>query len=374
MGVKLNQLIDRCLEIAGGRGLNASTPIVVKIKEPTLFRETLIAVSYEEPHELILPLNVTWIDANPNSIDYFKAFKRVSKTPDGGFYNTWEEILSYDEVFEPPQYWAPEDTPIPVYSEEQQSGVSDEQLAEKVSRDGDTMTGPLRARTLPSGESWGTNEFFPRGFFTTELNRNTQGFYSILSLINTRLTSVEQLALDNKRRLDELGDIGGGGSGTDQAVLDRLTALEEALTQANALNEQQQQRLATLENTTDVGDSGTDDQRITALEEAVAALGPIDVGDSGTDDQRITALETAVQNLQNNGSGVNTFTFTQSVASTSWTVTHNLASTNLIYEVRNSLGVKVIPERQYVQEGSGNNISIITFAEPIEGTVFIVAV
>lgn len=366
MGVRLNQLIDRCLEISGGRGLSESKPIVVKIKEPTLFRETLIAVAYDEPHELILPLNVTWIDANPNSVDYFKAFKRVSKTPSGGFNNSWDEVNTYEEVFEPPQYWAPEDTPVPVYSEESPGtggGASQEQLDEKVDRAGDTLTGPLRTRELPVGQTWDPKEVFPREFFTSELNRNTQGFYSILSQFNRRLIDVEQLALDNKRRLDELGDLG-GGTGSDGITEQRIAELE-ALAEQNRLLARNNEQLG-----------NNNKQRLDNL-------GNVDTGDSGTDAQQIADLrlrieqnENAIDNIDTSGgtgSGVSRYIHTQIEMSNNWTVQHDLSSVHLVYVVRDQNGRTIIPETQTLSPGS-NDISVITFAEPITGTALVFSV
>lgn len=404
MSVKLNQLIDRCIEIAQSKGLSSEYPIVVKIKEPTLPQETFIVVSYDEPHELILPLNVTWIDADPQSVDYFSAFKRVSKIPDGGFHNSWDQITSYNEIFEPPQYWAEEDTPVPVYVENPNAGSGGGE--DKINREGDTMEGPLLARTLPEGTTWDAEEFFPRAFFTTEMNRNTQGFYAILSQFNTRLQRVEALSMDNKRRLDELEGAGTGGGTGGSVNWDetRIAYLEQQSAANKELSEQNQQAIANLNtggggnwdenriadleqqtslNTTalqnvDAGDSGNDANRITALEQALANLGDIDIGDSGNDANRITTLENKVQSILDSGTGgsggtLRKYVHEQAVPSTSWTVTHNLGSQDLWYELRNSHGRKILPQGQFILEGTNNNISVISLAEPVSGRLVIVA-
>ena len=111
MGAKLVTFVDRCLGIATERGLASDKPIVLVVKAPTTGEATRIVVSYSEPHDLILPLNVTWIMADSVHADYKKAFKRSSKDAAGGFVHTWGEISTYDEVFIPVQFWDGTDLP-----------------------------------------------------------------------------------------------------------------------------------------------------------------------------------------------------------------------------------------------------------------------
>lgn len=112
MGLKLDTFVDRCLGIATERGLSSSKPIVLVVKAPNTGEETRIVVSYSEPYDLILPLNVSWINGDVASPDYKKTFKRTSKTAAGGFTHSWTQISNYDDVFTPPQYWDGTDLPV----------------------------------------------------------------------------------------------------------------------------------------------------------------------------------------------------------------------------------------------------------------------
>jgi hypothetical protein len=215
MGLKLEQLIDRCMEVALGKGLSRENPITLKIAEPLKNTNTLIVVSYDEPHDLILPINVTWIDADPSSSDHKVGFKRESKVPAEGFYNTWVEVQTYDQVFSPPQFYSSEDLPVPIYNEESQVGA---QLASKLDRSGDSMSGPLKSRTLEESENFDLSEMIPRSFLVSEMSRQTQGFYSLLTQFNRRLQTVQNENFTQSASIQELKDAlatgGGGGGGT----------------------------------------------------------------------------------------------------------------------------------------------------------------
>ncbi|SBV38295.1 hypothetical protein BN7874_126 [Phage NCTB] len=207
MGLQLQDFADRCVSIAEGRGLADNYPITLSVKENANSVETLVVVSYSEPYNLVLPLNVTWIDGDPDSEDYKGAFKRSSKASSGGFNHTWVELDAYAAIFDPPQYYAVEDTPVPLYTEEQLGNS----LANAVDRTGDTLEGPLNARTLATGEEFDSKELVPKSFVIDEKNDQTQGFYNIVVTIYKRLGRVEALAANNAARLDEL-ELGGGGS------------------------------------------------------------------------------------------------------------------------------------------------------------------
>jgi uncharacterized protein YkuJ len=222
MGVQLQQFVDRMVGIAEQKGLSASYPVILKIKEPD--QETYIAVSYDEPHDgvQLLPLDAIWIDGDPASPDYKAVFKRSSKTPNGGLQNTWVEVTTYEEVFTPPQTWAPEDDPTQVFHEESDLYQT---LLTKVSKEGDQLTGALLARVLQEGEQWSQAELIPRSHVTSQLNQQTNSFYNILLQIIQRLTNVETLANDNKRRLDEF-DLNGGGNGVVSYIHDQTDAAD----------------------------------------------------------------------------------------------------------------------------------------------------
>lgn len=231
MGVQLQSFVDRCVGIAESRGLSSNYPITLKVKESTDGAETLVVVSYTEPYQMTLPINVSWIDGDPDSDDYKLAFKRESKISSGGLNHTWVELSSYEDIFEPEQYYLLEDTPMPMYSEEQLAN----QMANAVDKTGDQLEGALLARTLGAGEEYQPEELIPKSFQVSEQNSQTQGFYNIILNIYRRLGLVEALAAENDRRLDELdltgndggdGSNGGGGT-TDPANIGTFIHVQE---------------------------------------------------------------------------------------------------------------------------------------------------
>ena len=98
---RLETLIDDLQSAANLQNLDALNPIVVRLSHPTNRTVTVIACAQKEPSTLVLPLNVTWIDFDPLSLNYRKALRRVSKETDtvNGRDHTWEIIETYDEVF-----------------------------------------------------------------------------------------------------------------------------------------------------------------------------------------------------------------------------------------------------------------------------------
>lgn len=103
---KLNQLIENLEAISDLRNLSDTNPIVTRLSNPTIAQVTAIVLSSVEPHLLVLPLNVVWINFDPASQDYKKPLKRVSKghVPGSPYLHTYTEVLSYDSVFEPQFY------------------------------------------------------------------------------------------------------------------------------------------------------------------------------------------------------------------------------------------------------------------------------
>lgn len=99
--LRLDQFVEELEGLANLQNLDALNPIVVRISHPTNKTVAAIACAQKEPSTLILPLNVTWIDFDPLSLNYRKALRRVSKTPDPitGRDHTWETVETYAEVF-----------------------------------------------------------------------------------------------------------------------------------------------------------------------------------------------------------------------------------------------------------------------------------
>lgn len=113
MELRLEQLIDDAGRTANVQNMAANNPIVIRLSNPSIAKITAIVCGHEEPTTLVLPLNVTWFDYNPQSVNYMRALRRISKdTPASGtLTHTWEVIDDYDKVFMD-QYYDQADTDI----------------------------------------------------------------------------------------------------------------------------------------------------------------------------------------------------------------------------------------------------------------------
>lgn len=99
--LRLEQLIDNLEGVSNLQNMDALNPIVTRISHPTNKTVAVIVCGQKEPSTLVLPLNVTWVDFDPQSLNYKKALRRVSKDPDlaTGRDHTWEIVETYAEVF-----------------------------------------------------------------------------------------------------------------------------------------------------------------------------------------------------------------------------------------------------------------------------------
>ena len=111
--LRLEQLIDDLESVANLQNLDPLNPIVIRVSHPTNRTVTVIACAQKEPSTLVLPLNVTWIDYNPLSVNYRKALRRISKDTDtlNSRDHTWQIIENYNDVFVT-QYYDDEDTAL----------------------------------------------------------------------------------------------------------------------------------------------------------------------------------------------------------------------------------------------------------------------
>lgn len=99
--LRLDQLIEDLEGISNLQNMDALNPIVVRLSHPTNRTVVAIVCAQKEPNTLVLPLNVTWIDFDPLSLNYRKALRRKSKDEDtaNGREHTWEIVETYPEVF-----------------------------------------------------------------------------------------------------------------------------------------------------------------------------------------------------------------------------------------------------------------------------------
>lgn len=100
----LPEFVIRAMALADYRNLAQENPIPVLI--PLLNGENLtVVVSILEPNNVTLPFNVSWIVADPNSVDYKKVLRRTTLDPSIKYRNTWQEVTTYELLIAEAQYW-----------------------------------------------------------------------------------------------------------------------------------------------------------------------------------------------------------------------------------------------------------------------------
>jgi hypothetical protein len=106
MELRLQKFIDQAIGIADVRNLSPENPIELSITSPNSSQKTRVVVAVNEPWQYIaLPVNVTWINYNPQDPYYKRALKRVSRTQSATYQHTWTLLNNYIDIFEPPQYY-----------------------------------------------------------------------------------------------------------------------------------------------------------------------------------------------------------------------------------------------------------------------------
>lgn len=101
----LNEFVEQSLTLAGVRNLSVENPVLIRVNSPIDNEEFQVIVSLLEPSFSVLPYNVTWIVADPNSADYKRALRRVTSLPFADYRNTWEILTSMDDLFAVAQYY-----------------------------------------------------------------------------------------------------------------------------------------------------------------------------------------------------------------------------------------------------------------------------
>lgn len=87
----LNDIAAALLAVTGFMDDTSKDKITRQINPTLNISCTFIAAS-AEPVGVVLPMNVVWLCMDVNSAFYRKFLARKSKTPAGGFQNTWEEV------------------------------------------------------------------------------------------------------------------------------------------------------------------------------------------------------------------------------------------------------------------------------------------
>lgn len=164
------QDVRKIIETAQGLGLTPTN----NVKIVRGVSHTVYIVSYTEPNEELpyVPANVIWINADPDSADYEKAKSNL-----GGIPNLWFDVTSYDQF------------------NQAQPNVYQRYVQYAVGLKGDTMRGPLMARTLEEEEKYQDGEFVPYWFILDTIRFHTQS-------LGERVTTVEEELVKLREDLD----------------------------------------------------------------------------------------------------------------------------------------------------------------------------
>ena len=146
-----------------------------------------------EPWQFIaLPVNVTWINYNPQDPYFKRALKRSARTkasPTAVYQHTWELLERYNDIFVPPQYYDQAAGDIETLFNEHVSNhanphvVTAQQVA-ALPLSGGQMIGPVLARPA-NVDQFQLEEFIPKKVIDSVQAVITDQIQQILSLIGT---------------------------------------------------------------------------------------------------------------------------------------------------------------------------------------------
>ena len=209
----LLEFINQCYSIALSNGLSEDLPVVIEYGNDEDF-PIKIVVSNTEPVDLTLPLNVIWIVSNDANVDdYFSALIRSSKDLSSNYDHTWSKASALADITSLSQYYEGNDR-FRVGALQAVNNLRDENepFPDRYLRldSNGVLQGSLTVRELSNSQGYGLTEAIPRRTLVDALNSQTQGFYTILMGMNTRLNAAEQKIANHESRIIDL-ELGGGG-------------------------------------------------------------------------------------------------------------------------------------------------------------------
>lgn len=311
-------ITTRILDEARQRGLAQGQPVSFTFQAPNSNYCVRVITSYEEPVNLLAPLDLLWLDPATSTLR-----KRTSRAQSQDFVHTWEEIDT-DSDFYAQQIWdEPEPEDQYIHDHIDMVGNAHGLIAEDIgalSSQGGTMVGPLIARTEPP-EGYADNEFVSK--------------YAMLLLVRP----AQQLAQSVRQQLNSLLQrIKAIGERID-VVEQKITTVETFVTETKTLVEETK---ATVE---------AFDTRITTNTE------------KGEDLQRqIDALGAP--------GGIPRLIYQQETEETEWIIVHELNTMDLIIDVKDAKGQTVLPD--ICRAVSASRV-LITFAVPSIGSARLLA-
>lgn len=203
----LQELLDRLDLTALGRGLSATNPITITIKDDSTNNLAVrFVVSHTEPTGLDIPLNVLWYVRAPASPDFNKLLRRSSRSPSQLYSSTWGTQSDLTAVLTTEQVWdIPEPDGQELYDHSYELGNAHDLEAADINALGDsggTLTGPLNLRSVVEPDVYGESEAVPKSWINTlydqiqGITENIiQSFDNINAQIDNLRTRVEILEL-----------------------------------------------------------------------------------------------------------------------------------------------------------------------------------
>lgn len=316
MEARLTKLVLSLLDLANVRNLDINNPVVLTLKSE-LDQDVTVIVSFREPFTGRWPLNVLWLDVDPQSPNFKKLFKRVSKLPDvpNNHQHTWTSLYYYADAFNPPQYYdatdsgsnANVDLNNHIANHNNPHVVTAAQLG-ALPLAGGTLTGPIILAAAPTEAMHPvTKQYFDDKFLILdsefEMFQLAMGPLSI-NLRNAVDVIIPQVVADNA-----------ANSATVAALVGRVTTLETANTSTQTALTNLTPRVATLESL------------------------------QASDGLRIAALETGLNSAQSTIATLpKKYVHTQTVASAIWTIVHNTNNAAPTIQIWNA-GEVIVPNQ-----------------------------
>lgn len=332
MELRLQKFIDQLISIADVRNLSPNNPIKLNLAHPNTSVETIVVVSYEEPFGYPLPYNVTWINADSNSIFYKTALKRTSKNPSEGFNHSWQKLDNYMDVFEPEQYYDDQEDPDStaellenhIQAKDNPHDVTVEQIG-AINKRGDSMEGPLILPNSPTLEKEATNKKY--------VDRIISDVTSFLGTLQSTVANNATQIQSNKTSINN----------NHTTILSNLAGIQQNIVKI-------QQNLNAIQINKDSVENNT-----VNIQNILSSINDIN--------EFTSSLKNDIDNLivVANMTG---YVHVQNTDSSSWSIEHNKNSIYYNWNVWDQEGSPIIPDD--VLTIDENNLKIL-FAAPITG-------
>jgi hypothetical protein len=156
----LAELITRLNAVAEAKQVSESLDVLVTMKINSLVDEySWIAAQFGEPSEAQVPLDVFWLDLDPESATFNKLLQRSSRSGGTDKEGQWSEVTVADRVAEDAHIWdlgKPED----YVARSHWHDISDPHFQEPV---GGQLRTALKPRTISGAEEYSDVEVAPYG-------------------------------------------------------------------------------------------------------------------------------------------------------------------------------------------------------------------